>query len=208
MRSDLSHKGRGGTEHAARANSKFLNQTLVSSRLASLVAPIEPRARVLDLGLMIRGPFAQRFHRLPQPASEIGQFVVDPRRNGREYGAGDQTVALQSAQRQGQHPLRDAADHALDLVEAPRDTSEHHDDEHAPLVADPRQDRGDAAAVAVEVRLRRQDGHSDVLRFQNGALVSKMCLLAGFAGSHSYSLSYKHIPRMTIMKLLHIDSSV
>src|SRR6267378_5895521 len=94
MRSDLSHKGRGGTEHAARANSKFLNQTLVSSRLASLVAPIEPRARVLDLGLMICGPFAQRFHRLPQSASEVGQFVIDPRRNGREHGAGDETVAL------------------------------------------------------------------------------------------------------------------
>src|ERR1700728_3745271 len=35
-----------------------------------------------------------------------------------------------------------------------------------------------------------------------------MCLLAGFADSHSYSLSYKHIPRVTTMKLLHIDSSV
>src|ERR1700719_1878427 len=35
-----------------------------------------------------------------------------------------------------------------------------------------------------------------------------MCLLAAFADSHSYSLSYKHIPRVTFMKLLHIDSSV
>src|ERR1700675_707442 len=35
-----------------------------------------------------------------------------------------------------------------------------------------------------------------------------MCVLAGFADSHSYSLSYKHIPRVTLMKLLHIDSSV
>src|ERR1700681_532476 len=35
-----------------------------------------------------------------------------------------------------------------------------------------------------------------------------MCLLAGLAGSHSYSASYKLIPRVTIMKLLHIDSSV
>src|SRR6202049_2349283 len=40
------------------------------------------------------------------------------------------------------------------------------------------------------------------------ARVSKMCLLAGFADSHSYSLSYKLIPRVTLMKLLHIDSSV
>src|SRR4051794_3066527 len=35
-----------------------------------------------------------------------------------------------------------------------------------------------------------------------------MCLLAGFADSHSYSLSYKLIPRVNDMKLLHIDSSV
>src|SRR5713226_7949480 len=35
-----------------------------------------------------------------------------------------------------------------------------------------------------------------------------MCLLAGVADSHSYSLSYKHIPRVNAMKLLHIDSSV
>src|SRR5258708_4033780 len=40
------------------------------------------------------------------------------------------------------------------------------------------------------------------------ARVSKMCLLAGFADSHSYSPSYKHIPRVNAMKLLHIDSSV
>src|ERR1700675_1231886 len=35
-----------------------------------------------------------------------------------------------------------------------------------------------------------------------------MCVLAGFTDSHSYSLSYKLIPRVTLMKLLHIDSSV
>src|ERR1700682_5747089 len=40
------------------------------------------------------------------------------------------------------------------------------------------------------------------------ARVSKMCLLAGLADSHSYSLSYKSIPRVMPMKLLHIDSSV
>src|SRR5258708_15257470 len=35
-----------------------------------------------------------------------------------------------------------------------------------------------------------------------------MCLLAGFADGHSYRLSYKLIPRVIMMKLLHIDSSV
>src|ERR1700737_5571670 len=35
-----------------------------------------------------------------------------------------------------------------------------------------------------------------------------MCLLAGAADGHSYSLSYKLIPRVNAIKLLHIDSSV
>src|SRR5207249_1525752 len=46
------------------------------------------------------------------------------------------------------------------------------------------------------------------LGFQNCARVSKLCVLAGVIGGHSYSSSYKHIPRVTQMKLLHIDSSV
>src|SRR4030088_1340180 len=41
-----------------------------------------------------------------------------------------------------------------------------------------------------------------------GARVSKKCPLVRFADSHSYSVSYKHIPRTPPMKLLHIDSSV
>jgi len=36
----------------------------------------------------------------------------------------------------------------------------------------------------------------------------KMCVLAGSSGGHSYSASYKPIPWVTIMRLLHIDSSV
>src|ERR1700724_3381001 len=40
------------------------------------------------------------------------------------------------------------------------------------------------------------------------ARVSKMCLLVRLADSHSYSPSYKLIPRVNPMKLLHIDSSV
>src|SRR6201996_8523644 len=35
-----------------------------------------------------------------------------------------------------------------------------------------------------------------------------MCVLAAFRHGHSYSASYKPIPRVTPMKLLHIDSSV
>src|SRR6202163_2688026 len=111
---------------ASRASpaTKFRRLTVVRS--PDLIPPVELRARAFDFRPMFVRPFAQRFDRLPQPAAEIGQLIIDPRRNGREYGAGDQAVALQAAQRQGQHPLRDAADHALDLVEAARATSEHH----------------------------------------------------------------------------------
>src|SRR5207253_10089233 len=109
---------------------------------------------------------------------------------------------------QGPHALRDAAQRALDFVAPTRPPAEQHDDEDAPFVADPRQHRCDAAAVAVEVRVGRQDRQLDVLWFQRCARVSKMCVLAEFNDSHSYSLSYKTIPEVTHMKLLHIDSSV
>src|SRR5439155_1176018 len=113
-----------------------------------------------------------------------------------------------SARRQRQHPLGDAGNHELDLIEPPRPVAEQHDDEHAPFVADTRQYRCNPAAIAVEVGLRRQDRHFFVLGFHRCARVSKMCVLAGFADSHSYSVSYKLIPRVNHMKLLHIDSSV
>jgi len=51
-----------------------------------------------------------------------------------------------------------------------------------------------------------QDGNIDVLGFSSCARV-QMCVLRGY-GQSSYSASYKHIPRVTQMKLLHIDSSV
>src|ERR1700723_1461878 len=52
-------------------------------------------------------------------------------------------------------------------------------------------------------------GFTDVPSFQRSALGSKKCVLVGLADSHSYSVSYKPIPRCTPMKkLLHIDSSV
>ena len=62
-------------------------------------------------------------------------------------------MTLQSAQGQGQHPLRDAADASAQLVEAHRPIAEQHDDQNAPLVADARQNRRDFGAVA---------GHMDV----------------------------------------------
>ena len=57
-------------------------------------------------------PFAERIDRHQQLAAEVGQLVVDARRDRRKDGARDEAVALQVAQRRRQHLLRDAADHA------------------------------------------------------------------------------------------------
>ncbi len=65
-----------------------------------LVARVESAgSRALDLRQVLERPLAERLHRLRQAAAEIGQLVVDPRRDGRKDRARDQPVALQPAQR-------------------------------------------------------------------------------------------------------------
>ena len=66
--------------------------------LSSSLARVEIRPRALDLRQMRERPLAERLHRLRQPAAEIGEFVVDPRRDGRKHRACHQPVALQPAQ--------------------------------------------------------------------------------------------------------------
>jgi hypothetical protein len=147
----------------------------------SAFARIKIVPRALDLRQMRERPFAERHHWHREPAPEIGQLVIDPRRDGRKHRARHQAVALQPAQGQRQHPLRDAVDHALQLIEAARSVAQQHDDQHAPFVADPRQHRGHAAAVLMRVWLTRKtgrDGYIDVLGFHWCARVSKMCVLA------------------------------
>src|SRR5581483_10603868 len=192
--------GGGGAHRAARARAGRTARTARwRSGVAdlSVVLPIETRASILDLGLVRHRPTSQRHYRLRQAAPEIGELVVDPWRNGRKYSPRDQSIALEPAQGQRQHPLRDAANHALDLVEALRAVAEHHDHEHAPFIADAGEDGSDTAAVAVEMRLRRQDGHIFVRGSHGCARVSKLCVLARVWHSHSYSASYKPIPRVT-----------
>ncbi len=55
-------------------------------------------------------------------------------------GAGQQTVAFELPQRQGEHPLRDAGDGAVELTEAQSTVAELPDDQDAPLVADDAED--------------------------------------------------------------------
>ena len=80
-------------------------------------------------------PQTERLHGLPQGAAELGQLVIDPRRSGGEDSPRHQAVALQPTQREREHPLRNTADHALDLIKMLRAIAEQDDDEHGPLVA-------------------------------------------------------------------------
>src|SRR5262245_9115232 len=83
--------------------------------LSRLLQPlgIELAARLLNALAVAERPAAQSLHRRQQRAPQIGQLVVDPRRNAGRHGARDETVALQRTQSKGQHALRDAANLAL-----------------------------------------------------------------------------------------------
>ena len=87
--------------------------------------------------------------------SELCQRVVDARRNGREDRARHQAVPLQRPQRQGQHPLRNAAERTAQLVEPLGAVPQRADHEHRPLVADARQHLADGAAILGYVQVTR-----------------------------------------------------
>src|ERR1700761_3690753 len=94
-------------------------------------------ARGVDVPGVAVGPV----HQLPdgdeQRGAHRGQLVVHPRRDDRVHGPGHQPVALQPAQRHGQHPPGDPVDAPAQLAEPLAALAELVDDEHRPLVPDP-----------------------------------------------------------------------
>src|SRR6185503_17836957 len=108
---------------------------------------IESLPRGLDHGAVLPRPQPNAADRFEQRAAELGQLVFHLRRDGREYGAGDEPVALQAPQGERQHALRDRAERATDFVEAPRTLTELDDNQNGPLVADPGQHLADRAAI-------------------------------------------------------------
>ena len=116
-----------------------------------------------------------------------GELVFDPRRHHRENRALHQAVALETAQRQSQHPLGDAADGALELGEAPRPVGQHDDDEDAPLLPDARQHLTDLRAFLA----RQVAGGGGYIRF-TGRMRVPSCI--GAARTHIISLSNNCIP--------------
>ena len=85
---------------------------------------------------MVERPKLERVDRWNQRAAKVGQLIIDARRDARGDGAADEAVALEVAQSERQHALRDGGDLAPQLVEAPTAGAERRDDEHGPFVAD------------------------------------------------------------------------
>src|SRR5579862_5124861 len=116
---------------------------------------VELRAGLGDFRLIAQRPGAERRDRLQQVAAERRERIIDARRDGRKHRARHQTVALEPAQRQGQHALRDAADRAPQLVEAQRAVAKPADHQNRPFVADPGQDVADGAAIGGQILVPR-----------------------------------------------------
>src|SRR5690606_4476063 len=119
-------------------------------------------------------------HRLQKVSPEIGQRIFDTRRDRRINAPRHIAVALEPAQRRGQHLLRDAADPPPERTEAHHPLAELHDDQHGPFVAHQRQDFADGPAVTGEMRVHW---------FHRGARVTWKCRIAGFRRSPIWTWS-------------------
>jgi len=107
----------------------------------------------------------ERFDSLPQGGAQLGQFVIHTLRSGGEDSPRHEPVSLQSTQSERKHSLGNTADHPSDLIEPFGSIAEQNDDEHCPLVAHPRQDGAQGAAIYSR-GVGKLDGHFDVLKYQ------------------------------------------
>src|SRR6185437_5527525 len=70
---------------------------------------VKADTRGVDIGITTVGPVDEARHRVQQGSAERGKAIFDARRLGRKDLAGDQSVALEVAQRLGEHALGDVA---------------------------------------------------------------------------------------------------
>ena len=112
--------------------------------------------------------------------------VLHARRHDRVDRARHEPVALELAQRDGQHPLRDPVDLAPQLVEAQRAPFEQRDRQQRPLVRDAVEDLAHLAALA-GVPLVRVPG---VGHFSRNRVTSK-CLLPSRPMVTHHAVTYK-----------------
>src|SRR6266545_616620 len=71
----------------------------------------------VDVGQVLVGPLHEAADRVEQGAAHRRERVVDPGRDGRVHRAGDEPVAFQPAQGDGEHALADAVDYAAQVAE-------------------------------------------------------------------------------------------
>src|SRR5205823_2214424 len=107
---------------------------------------VEDGLRLVNRADIVERPLREAGDRLLQRMAKLGQCIIDARRNAWRDGPADETVALEVAQCERQHALRNAGNFAPELVETPRPLAERRDDKHGPFVADPRQQGADRPA--------------------------------------------------------------
>ena len=100
-------------------------------------------------------PADETEHRLGERAAEFGGCILDPRRDLGVGPARDEPVALEVAERLGEHAMRDSVDAALQFGEPQRVVVQEADDEQTPLVANAREHVADDVASGVLVAARR-----------------------------------------------------
>src|SRR5579871_911499 len=103
---------------------------------------VELGLRALDFLHVVVRPLRERAERTAEGAAERRELVLHARLNLRVDGPLHQSVALEVAQRLRQHLLRDAADHAPQLVEAAvLSLGQDADNQRRPLVGDAIEDQ-------------------------------------------------------------------
>src|SRR5690606_4383244 len=80
-------------------------------------------------------PLREPLDRLEQRLPETRELVLHARRDLGKHCSRDQSVALETTQRERQHALRDALDRATQVTETHGAIAEQVDDLNAPLVA-------------------------------------------------------------------------
>ncbi len=120
--------------------------------MAEASAPWSKRARAKHPRAVLRSKFAQRSDRDRQLSAKLSQLVLHLWWSGRVDGPRDEAVAFQTAQRCGQHFLRDPVQSPAKLAESLGPAVQLHHQHDGPLVADAGEDLGNRPAVgAVEV---------------------------------------------------------
>src|SRR5215212_9661394 len=109
------------------------------SGLMTMFRSIEAPPGVLDRRPVPARPQAKTADRFKQGAAQPGELIIHARGNCRKNSAGNQTVALQAAQRQGQHALRNAAERAANLIEPFPTTPQFAYYQHRPFVTHTRE---------------------------------------------------------------------